>query len=59
MNAAAAFVIVGNNISSIFQISENFTKADGLYSSKIQDMLIKGNVKFRIATLVIKIPRYL
>ena len=59
MNAAAAFVIVGNNISSIFQISENFTKADGLYSSKIQEMLIKGNVKFRIATLVIKILRYL
>ena len=59
MNAAAAFVIVGNNISSIFQISENFRKADGLHSSKIQDMLIKGNVKFRIATLVIKILRYL
>ena len=59
MNAAAAFVIVGNNISSIFQISEYFRKADGLHLSKIQDMLIKGNVKFRIATLVIKILRYL
>ena len=42
MDAVVAFAIVHKNISSIFQISENYTKVGGLHSSKTQNMFIKG-----------------